>query len=105
MKARNRQAGRQLFESVGEDGTRWAFVITSDEGWSITRNGKSVAGGTAARASVQAGVSKFAALVHGVPGTSSRDRLVQRQLDLIESQIKAGDAASASGPPSEDGRR
>ena len=97
MKTRERGARRELFESASDDGTRWAFVIQPDDRWAITRNGKSVAVGTADRGSVEAGVGKFAALTHGVAGTSPLDPVVEKHLDLIESQIRPGRTATTSG--------
>ena len=95
MKTRERGARRELFESASDDGTRWAFVIQPDDRWAITRNGKSVAVGTADRGSVEAGVGKFASLSHGVAGTL--DPVVEKHLDLIERQINAGRTATTSG--------
>jgi hypothetical protein len=97
METTERGARRELFESVSDDGTRWAFVIQPDHRWAITRNGKSVAAGTADRASIESGVGKFAALTHGVAGTSSRDQVIQERVDLIESQIKHGRTTKTGG--------
>src|SRR5581483_11936802 len=60
----NIRASQALFRKVGNDGTDWQFVVGSDEGWAITRNGERVEVGE--RASVAAGVGKFMSLIRVV---------------------------------------
>ena len=105
MNARERGAPRELFQSVSDDGTRWAFVIQPDDQWTITRDGKSVAVGTADRPSIKAGVRKFAALTHRIAGRLSRADVVQERLGPAETQIKTGRPATAAALPGEDGGR
>jgi hypothetical protein len=95
MKARERGVGRHLLESISDEGTRWLFVILSDEQWAITRNGVPVAIGTPDRPSLYAGVAKFTALTHPVAGESGCDPAVQQRLDRIERT--AGQVADGKG--------
>ena len=48
-----------LFESISDDGTRWLFVVLSEDRWAITRNGERVVVGAGNRASIDAGVRRF----------------------------------------------
>ena len=97
MKATERGARRELFESIGDDGTRWAFVIRPDDRWAITRNGESVAFGTTERRSIEAGVGKYVGFAHGVAGKPPVDPVVQKHLDLIDGGSKSHRTATASG--------
>jgi hypothetical protein len=97
MEATERGGRRELFASISDDGTRWTFVIEPDNRWAITQNGKCVATGTADRKSIQAGVGKYTGLTHGVAGTSPRDGVLQRHLQLNGAQIKPRRAAAAGG--------
>jgi hypothetical protein len=90
MSASNKGVVQAILRSLGSDGTCWLFVTESGEGWAITRNGKRVAFGTADRASIQAGVKKFAILTHPAAGGSPCDPVVQEHLDRIETQIRLG---------------
>lgn len=90
MTAHENGTSRELFESVSDDGTRWAFVILADDGWAITRNGQRVAAGTANRGSIHAGVEKFATVTRPAAGVSQCDPVVQKHLDRIETPIRLG---------------
>ena len=60
MEMSQNQGGAQpLFQCITVDGTRWVFVVLSDDGWTILRNGQHVEMGTAHAASLRAGVDKF----------------------------------------------
>ena len=96
MRATERGARRELFESIGDDGTRWAFVIQPDDRWAITRNGKSVASGTTERRSIEAGVGKYVGFAHGVAGTPPLDPVVQKHLDRIAGGSKSRTTATAA---------
>ncbi len=76
-------ATQALFESAGDDGSRWLFIATSQE-WAITRNGKQVAAGSNDRLSLQGGVAQFLTLTHPAGGATRCDPVVQRHLDRIE---------------------
>jgi hypothetical protein len=76
-----------LFQSVSDDGTRWLFVCTTDDRWTITRNGRWVAVGTSDRPSVQAGVAKFVCLTARPAGAvAACDPMVLEQLNRIEAK-------------------
>ena len=84
-------ASQALFHTVGKDGADWLFVIRSDDGWTITRNGHEV--GVGERASIAAGVEKFLALTRAIAGSDAAcSAAVGAQLDKIE---RGGPAASA----------
>jgi hypothetical protein len=55
-------AMQALFRAISDDGTCWLFVVLSDDGWAITRNGDRVAVGANNGTSVNFGVRKFRAL-------------------------------------------
>jgi hypothetical protein len=78
---------RELFASVSDDGTRWAFEVLREDGWAITRNGVRVAVGTADRASVASGVKTYRALTHSATGAQC-DPIVQKHLDRIAVAIQ-----------------
>jgi hypothetical protein len=63
-----------LFESIGDDGTRWLFVALPDDRWAITRNGERVVVGAGNRASIDAGVRRFQSMAAAValPGRVRR---------------------------------
>jgi hypothetical protein len=90
MTTRENGAGRELLESVSDNGTRWAFVILTDDGWAITRNGQRIAVGTADPKSIHAGVAQFATVTHPAAGESLCDPVVQNYLNRIETQIPLG---------------
>ena len=48
-----------LFQSIGDDGIAWRFVIHADEKWSITREDVSVDAGPADRIGINGGVRQF----------------------------------------------
>jgi hypothetical protein len=73
-------AAHALFQKVGTDGTRFVFMV-SDEQWMITRNGKQVACGTVASASIDSGVRKFrsiAAAVRSLGSVREEDATLQQ---------------------------
>jgi hypothetical protein len=51
-----------LFRKITEDGAAWLFIILADHGWSITRSGERLAGGSSGNASITYGVNKFQSL-------------------------------------------
>ena len=55
-------AMQALFRAISDDGTCWLFVVLSDDGWAITRNGDRVVVGASNGASVNFGVRKFRTL-------------------------------------------
>ena len=48
-----------LFQSIGDDGTTWRFIIQADDTWSITRDGVHVEVRAADRTGIGTGVRKF----------------------------------------------
>ena len=74
-----------LFQSVGRDGTHWLFVVGSDGGWAITRDGNEVGRGTGEQPSIDAGVQKFLSLTRVIVGSKAAcDPVVGAMLDRIE---------------------
>jgi len=55
----NGRGTHALFQSVGDDGTTWRFVIHEEDKWSITRDGKPVDVGPADRLGIGGGVRQF----------------------------------------------
>jgi len=83
----NRDVAHALFESVGDDGTRWRFVWTKDHRWAITRNGRRIAVGTSDRPSVQVGVAKYLSLTTRAAWPAAAcDPIVLEQLNRIEAK-------------------
>ena len=58
MSTGNNGAAQAMFRSM-RDGTCWLFVILSDHGWAITRDGQTVVVGTNYPASIRSGVQKY----------------------------------------------
>jgi hypothetical protein len=76
-----------LFQAVSDDGTRWLFVCTTDDRWTIKRNGRRIAVGTSDRPSVRAGVTKFLCFAtRPVCAAAACDPIVLEQLDRIEAK-------------------
>jgi hypothetical protein len=76
---------QSLFRSVGRDGIDWQFVVGSDGGWAITRNGNQVGRGTGSQASIDGGVRKFMSLTRGTVGSDAAcDSVVGPLIDRIE---------------------
>jgi hypothetical protein len=59
MAKSNGRGMQALFQSVGDDGTTWRFVIHEEDKWSITRDGKPVDVGPADRLGIAGGVRQF----------------------------------------------
>ena len=59
MAKSNGRGMHALFQSVGDDGTTWRFVIHEEDKWSITRDGKPVDVGPADRLGIAGGVRQF----------------------------------------------
>ena len=59
MAKSNGRGMQALFQSVGDDGTTWRFVIHEEDKWSITRDGKPVDVGPADRLGIGGGVRQF----------------------------------------------
>lgn len=51
-----------IFRTISDDGTCWLFVVLSDDGWAITRNGERVAVGASTSTSIGFGVRKYLSL-------------------------------------------
>ena len=92
MKTNSLGRPHELFESVNQQGVRWAFVIFPSDRWTITRRGKQVARGTSDSASVLEGVKQFMSLTNPVSGATPLDSAVAQRLD----QIELGDRSSRS---------
>jgi hypothetical protein len=88
MQARRQRTTRELFETVTNQGTRWLFVVLTDGGWAITRNGKRVAEGTGDRVSVKAGVETFTTLTHPVAHVGTCNPVVRDLLDRIDAATR-----------------
>jgi hypothetical protein len=67
-----------LFQSVGEDGTTWQFVIHADDRWSITRDGIPVDVGPADRRGIGGGVRQYLRLSGKVRRSFSGQRVPRR---------------------------
>ena len=67
-----------LFQSIGDDGTTWRFIIKADDTWSITRDGVHVEVRAADRTGIGTGVRKFLQLAgSGTPElAATRETLV-----------------------------
>ena len=65
MARKNGPVVHALFQSVGDDGTTWRFVIHAEDKWSITRNGEAVDIGRADRVGIGRGVKRFLQLSAG----------------------------------------
>jgi hypothetical protein len=71
-----------LFQSIGDDGIKWRFVIHADDKWSITRDDVPVDTGSADRIGIDGGVRQFLRLTGGgneERGDPPRELQVQRK--------------------------
>lgn len=75
MATQSRRAVHALFQSTGDDGTTWQFVIHADDKWSITRNGIPVDVGPADRMGIGGGVRQYIRLSGKVERDSSGRRV------------------------------
>src|SRR5579872_7181506 len=81
----HRRAMQALFQSPGQDGADWLFIVRSDDGWLITRNGKEIRAGTGSWASISAGVAKYWSLTHDIVNSNAAyDAAVSAPLSRIE---------------------
>ena len=79
MARKNGRVVHALFQSVGDDGTMWLFVIHAENKWSITRNGEPIDVGPADRMGVGGGVKRFLQLsARREAATRGRPRLTAR---------------------------
>jgi len=65
MARKNGPVVHALFQSVGDDGTTWRFVIHAEDSWSITRNGNPIDVGPTDRMGIGGGVRRFVQLSAG----------------------------------------
>ena len=75
MATQNRRDVHALFQSIGDDGTTWQFVIHADNKWSITRDGIPVDVGPADRMGISGGVRQYLRLSGKVERDSSGQRV------------------------------
>jgi hypothetical protein len=75
MARQNRRVVHALFESIGDNGVTWQFIIHADDKWSITRNGKPVDVGPADRMGIGGGVRQYIRLSGKVERDSSGRRV------------------------------
>jgi hypothetical protein len=78
------RAAQALFTSVSADGTRWLFLIISDDSWAITRDDVWTAGGASDSASIAFGVQTFQSLTAPVVSPATCNATVRQHLDRIE---------------------
>ena len=82
MLKRNSREMHALFQSIGDDGITWRFVIHADDRWSITRDDVAVHVGPADRMEINGGVRQFLRLTGGgneAHGDPPRELQVQRK--------------------------
>jgi len=79
----NRRASQALFRSLGRDGADWLFVVRSDDGWGISRNGIEI--DTGERTSVIRGVDEFLSLTRVIAGAKC-----SAAVDTLLDRIKRG---------------
>lgn len=59
MSRHNSREMHALFQSIGDDGITWQFIILADDRWSITRDDVPVDAGPADRRGIDRGVRQF----------------------------------------------